>query len=353
MFYSFTEGIRTLDSLTCLDLELWKTYLNSESYWIDLINPTSSELNLIKQVFQLDMNSVEAIYTQNSKESLETLKNYDFLSYQSTTSCVNEKQSIFEMEINSCSIYNIITTRGIITVSNNYLPHRERVLQRLQALKSKNHNSTGWIAYAILDQVIDNLDPLLKACILEAEKLEDLILLPEIDSSKAFTEKTIYQLNVLKQQVFSISKLMSHKLDLCHGLTERVLSKKDFDNGIQLYFGDVEDHITSMMQNCIHLEKILTRSYSNYMDSLTLKYIRDNNSTFDQSMVLTYLGAIFSVFLLTTGIWGMNVKVLGRTDDDNPDENTIYWFVGILIGSLLLAILFGSGLHWYAKRSLK
>ncbi|KAJ9068407.1 CorA metal ion transporter [Entomophthora muscae] len=167
------------------------------------------------------------------------------------------------------------------------MSHRTRVLERISKIGNTWTLSPGWIAYALLDEVVDLLLPLLRACEEEAERFEDLILNLDSSSTRSSTH-SLNQIARLKQHIFTIAKLVSQKHDICQTLTKKVIDANDFRDGMHLYFGDVQ-------------EKNLTTTHLNYCDQLTLTCIQTDHATFDQTMLLTYVGSGISVLICISG----------------------------------------------------
>ena len=78
-----------------------------------------------------------------------------------------------------------------------------------------------------------------------------------------------------------------------------------------------------MMQNLNHYEKSLARSHSNYLAQISIDITQASNRTSDTVMRMTLLASILVPLNVITGLFGMNVRVPGKTlytsVDLNPD----------------------------------
>lgn len=83
-----------------------------------------------------------------------------------------------------------------------------------------------------------------------------------------------------------------------------------------------------MTQNLSTFEKILSRSQGNYLAYLSVDSMQANNRINSLLGKLTLFTVIIVPMNLVTGLWGMNVKVPGR------EENNLVWFFGI-VGAIL------------------
>lgn len=67
-----------------------------------------------------------------------------------------------------------------------------------------------------------------------------------------------------------------------------------------------------MVGNLNHMEKILSRSHSNYLAQINIKMNERQEQTADVLGRLTVLGTIVLPMNIITGLWGMNVMVPGQ-----------------------------------------
>lgn len=227
--------------------------------------------------------------------------------------------------------------------------YRTRVLERISKLEPLRNLSPGWIAYAFLDEVVDSLLPKLRACEEEAGNLEAMALYPDKQTSRWSKACSLVTIAKLKQQVFTISRLVSQKNNTCQSLTRKVFSSLEFRNGMHLYFGDVRDHILSLSQGCLHLEKMLTTTHSNYCDQLTLRIIRNNNATNSQMMLLTYVGSGIAILIFVTGFYGINTGVPYRVSEDASGLEAFYITLALTI---VISLLVGYLSHLYAVKRI-
>ncbi|RUS12945.1 hypothetical protein BC937DRAFT_86635 [Endogone sp. FLAS-F59071] len=86
-----------------------------------------------------------------------------------------------------------------------------------------------------------------------------------------------------------------------------------------------------MTQNLNHYDKILARSHSNYLAQISIELAQTSSVTNDAVGRLTAFATIIVPMNLVTGLWGMNVKVPGRDQDD------LVWFFWILCGMAMFA----------------
>ena len=75
------------------------------------------------------------------------------------------------------------------------------------------------------------------------------------------------------------------------------------------------------------------RAHSNYLAQISIEITQSSNRTSDVVMKMTAIASILVPLNVVTGLWGMNVRVPGQ------DEETLFWFFGIMTGMFLFALL--------------
>jgi magnesium transporter len=141
-----------------------------------------------------------------------------------------------------------------------------------------------------------------------------------------------------RKRVTTLLRLLSTKPDVIKALTvrcgneDRLASSTKTD--IKLYLGDIQDHVLTMVQNCLHYEKVLSRAHSNYLAQISIELTQVSNRTNDVVAKLTVMASILLPMNVITGMWGMNVRVPGE-NVENLD-----WFFGICGCMLVLALSF-------------
>jgi magnesium transporter len=143
-----------------------------------------------------------------------------------------------------------------------------------------------------------------------------------------------------RKRVMSILRLLGSKADVIKGFSKRYgeterhgLSKVE----IEMYLGDIQDHIVTMVQLLNHYEKLLARFHSNYLAQINIDMTKVNNDTNDVLGKITILGTIVLPINVVTGLWGMNCIVPGQ---DLPGLTWFYSIVGCMALFSLVAYNF-------------
>lgn len=158
-----------------------------------------------------------------------------------------------------------------------------------------------------------------------------------------------------RKRVMSVMRLLGSKADVIRGFSKRFNETESLANlnelqvpnarlalrhEILMYFGDIQDHVVTMVQSLNHYEKLLARCHSNYLAQINIDMTKVNNDTNDVLGKITILGTIVLPINVVTGLWGMNCIVPGQ------DYEGLLWFWGIVLGIVVFSLLS----YIYAKR---
>ncbi|KAL1917558.1 uncharacterized protein VTP21DRAFT_3951 [Calcarisporiella thermophila] len=108
-------------------------------------------------------------------------------------------------------------------------------------------------------------------------------------------------------------------------------------NDVNLFLGDIQDHLITMLQNLNHFEQILARSHYNYLAQISIELTQVSNRTNDVVGRLTVFATVLVPLNVITGLWGMNVPVPGM---DSKGLVWFFWIVGFLCIFVLVAVAF-------------
>lgn len=134
-----------------------------------------------------------------------------------------------------------------------------------------------------------------------------------------------------RKRVMSILRLLGSKADVIKGFSKRFSETTREGSSkveIEMYLGDIQDHIVTMVQSLNHYEKLLARFHSNYLAQINIDMTKVNNDTNDALGKITILGTIVLPINIVTGLWGMNCIVPGQED---PGLTWFYSIVGCMI----------------------
>ncbi|KAJ3203381.1 CorA metal ion transporter, partial [Clydaea vesicula] len=305
--------------------------LQSGPFWLDIQNPTKTEITTYCKLFGIHPLTGEDIQTEETREKCESFPNYFYNSIRTFDSDPYSYTYLYPITV------NIIVFRDCI-LTFHYKPifHVSNVLKRIEQLQVYDLELTpDWINYALIDDICDSFMPLLRFIESEVEAIDDLVLtLKESDQGDL-----LRKIGVSRKKVLLLLRLLQDK----GGVLKTIIKKSSeliVGGETNLYLSDIQDHVITMCQKLIHIEKTLARSHSNYLAQISIEITQASNRTNDVVMKMTALASILIPLNIVTGLWGMNVKVPGQ------DEDSLNWFFGIVGFMVLLA----SFTFWIVKK---
>ncbi|KAF8535648.1 hypothetical protein BDD12DRAFT_854534 [Trichophaea hybrida] len=328
------------------------------TFWLDVFRPTDAEMKVISKAFGIHPLTTEDIMMQEAREKVELFRSYYLVSYRTF-----EQDSNNEDYMDPVNIYVVVFRDGVISFHFSMTPHPANVRRRIRQLKDYITVSADWISYALIDDITDAFQPLIQSLEKEVDDIDDAILRMHLDPDSSAAKNITGSANneneeeqksdgeMLKRvgdsrrSVMSLYRLMGNKADVLKGFAKRCNEQWQVAprSEIGLYLGDIQDHIVTMVSNLNHMEKILSRSHSNYLAQINIKMNERQEQTADVLGRLTVLGTIVLPMNIITGLWGMNVMVPGQ------EVANLDWFWCIAAG----LIVFGFLCYYIAKRVYK
>ncbi|KAK4058919.1 CorA metal ion transporter [Microbotryomycetes sp. JL221] len=307
----------------------------ANTWWLDVMCPTDSEMKVLSKVFGIHPLTTEDIQMEETREKIELFRNYYFVCFRSF-----EQDPYSPTYLEPLNMYIIVFREGTLSFHFRGTPHPQNVRRRIKQLKDYINVTSDWISYALIDDITDAFGPLIQNIEYEVDSIDELVLILK----EAEQSDMLRRIGTCRKKVMGLLRLMGNKADVVKGLSKRcnenwsVAPKSD----IGLYLSDIQDHITTSTQNLTHYEKILSRSHSNYLAQISIEMTDANNQINDVLSKLTALGTVLIPMNLVTGLWGMNVKVPGEGIEN------LHWFAGI-VGCLAA---FAVGGAWLTYRSI-
>lgn len=205
-------------------------------------------------------------------------------------------------------------------VGTHFEPLRERIRQAKVRIRSI---SPDYLAYALLDCMVDEYREVLGKLGTEIELLEEEVL----KSPKKMTVEEIYrhraEMNYLKKTIRPLIEITGSFIKTESSL----IHKQTLD-----FYNDLNDHVVAAMDT---IDSYQTMN----MDQYNMYHMGISNRANDIMKTLTIFASIFIPLTFIAGIYGMNFEII-------PE---LRWQFGYLF-FWGLVLLFGSGLIIYFKR---
>lgn len=294
-------------------------------WWLDVLNPTKAELDVIGRAFKVHRLTREDIETQEPREKVELFPQYYFVCFRSFN--MNTRSDDF---LDPIHLYIIVCGDGVLSFSYTANPHAKNVRKRISKLGDFVSLGPDYICYAMIDDIVDSFAPIIRTAEQESENIEDQVFIAREDDLSALLK----QIGECRKKVLNLMRLLGGKADVIKGFAKRCNEHYEMTprGDIGLYLGDIQDHVVTMMSNLGHVEKMLSRSHGNYLAQLNVDNILKGNSTNKALARVTVVATILVPLNLVTGLFGMNVPVPGK------DSSSLAWFGGIL-GCIALFVI--------------
>jgi magnesium transporter len=187
---------------------------------------------------------------------------------------------------------SLVVQRGfVLSVREVQSPLFEPIRRRLRAGKPRiRGGGPGYLAYALLDAVVDTLFPVLETIGERVEQLETSIF-------EKPTPDDLNALHLLKRELLVIRKTMWPLRDMLNQLVRG--DSELFSEETRIYLRDVVDHAALALD--------IVETYREMVSSLMDLYLSSVSNRMNEVMkVLTIIATIFIPLSFIAGLYGMN-----------------------------------------------
>jgi len=276
--------------------------------WINFEQATAKENEFLKSLGFHPL-SVEDTIKGRQRPKIEDYEDYGYIvirTLETTETGATAQLSIF------------LGKTFVVTYASAMVPSLQRVMDELKAKPGVLLKGHDFLAYAVIDALVDEFFPILEKLDDELEELEDQIFVKS-------DPKMVSQLFKLKRKLVEVRRVLIPMRDILN-----VLSRRDYgyiDARTAVYFRDVYDHLIRLADMTDTLRELVTTAMEGYLSVIS------NNLNFIMKR-LTAITVILMVPTLLASIYGMNVMNLPLSQEGNG-----FWEVmGIML--LLTAISF-------------
>ncbi|MBW3597566.1 MAG: magnesium/cobalt transporter CorA [Planctomycetes bacterium] len=200
-------------------------------------------------------------------------------------------------------------------------PVRRRIRRKIGRIRNQ---AADYLAYAVLDAVIDNYYPVLEELEQRMETLEDRVL-------ERPDPRTIHSVHHLKRELLILRRAVWPHRDMLAMLARE--PHPAVSGGMQPYLRDCYDHVVQILD--------LTETYREIASDLLELYLNLVNSRINETMrVLTIIATIFIPLTFVVGVYGMNF-------DWMPELRWRWGYPAVMAGMAVVAL---GMLAWFRAR---
>jgi len=259
--------------------------------WVALKDPTAEELEEMAGEFKLHELAVEDARHGHQRPKIEEYGNSLF--------CVLHVPEVAGDDVDVGEIDIFVGPNYILSVRQRTQHGFGEVRARAEGEPELLKHGSGFVFYALLDNVVDRYFPLVDQLEVELEKIEERIF--SGDSAKA----NIQALYALKHKGMTIRHAVEPLIEAVHklygGRVPQVCS------GTQEYFRDVYDHLLRVSQQLDGLRDMVITAMQVNLSMISLS---ENEVT----KRLAAYAALVAVPTMVAGIYGMNFKNMPELD---------------------------------------
>lgn len=303
MFCTPTKGLLLLRSIAApFDVSLDDTFIprrnmnsdalrdgidKGDTFWIDLIDPTSEEITWLAEVFQLHPAVVQDLRREDRRPNLMVYPDYLFLSLFQPTMATKQ--------ISGQEIHCLVGERFFITVRKSAGDAIEEAYNRVAMNADSWRRGVAYFLYLTTQFVVDSYYPLLDRISNQLNKLEDAVLNGQ---DADVSQRTIYR---IKQQLVNLRQMVAPQREVLASVigeerlastqTNRDLFRHLYERLLRVY--DVIDSQRDLSSNILDLlQSQESKRLADAMHRLTIF-----------SMIflpLTFFSALFELNFATT-----------------------------------------------------
>ena len=277
-------------------------------YTIDGVHNTET-LRVIGENFQLHPLVVEDIANTAQRPKIEDFDNYIFIAMKMITFDSEAKELVAE------HVSIIFGKSFVLAFLEDEGDVFEPIRARIQAGKGKIRKlGADYLAYALMDAVIDNYFEVLEDIGEQIEEVEDEVV-------HAPSAKTLHTVHSLKRELIFLRRAVWPMREIANSLLR---DESDLVSPeTRIYLRDLYDHTVHVIDTVETLRDIVAGMLDVYLSSVSNKL--------NQVMkVLTVMSSVFIPLTFVAGVYGMNFQYM-------PELQWRYGYPSVMGGMALVA----------------
>ena len=313
---AYTGGVRADLDIDAIGETLCRP---GQFVWLGLYEPDEALLRRVQQKFHLHDLAVEDAYSAHQRPKLELYEDSLFVVLRTA----QRSGSPPHLEFGETHIF--LGRDYVVTVRHGSLRSHVGLRTRCESTPHLLAKGPGYVLYALMDFVIDQYFPIVRALEDEVQELEELIL---GDDPKSDATARIYR---LKRDLLALRRAVSPLVEVCNRLMR--FEMPHVPDETRVYFRDVYDHVVRLNETIDAQRELLTTALEAH---LSLMSVAQN----EHMKRLAAWAAMIAVPTMIAGVYGMNFS--------NMPE--LSWHYGYYTSLAVMALSVG-GLYVAFKRS--
>ena len=263
--------------------------------WVALFEPTHAEIDEMAEEFHLHPLAVEDARKGHQRPKIEEYDDSLFVVLHTLETASNEPDS----PLTGGEIDIFVGSNYILSVRHRTQRGFGDVRARCEREPALLRFGSGFVLYALMDNIVDRYFPILDGMESELEKIEEQIFVRNAARSN------IEALYALKQKLM----VLKHAIDPMMEATGKLYGGRvpQVCTGMQEYFRDVYDHLHRIHATIEGIRDMLTTAIQVNLGMISL-------SESEVTKKLAAWAAIIAVPTMVAGIYGMNFKNMPELD---------------------------------------
>ena len=288
------------------DQRLLEEALNYPVIWIDLVDPSEQEFQLVQERFNLHPLAVEDVVLKGQSPKVDDYSDYLFTVVHSVKSA--EKEILIE------EVFLFVGDRWLISIHSDNKQMNETFTRMLKTTTmSTQVRGPDFLYYFLVDKIVDDYSTILN-------EVEEKIAVLEEQVEENPTKEMLHEMDGLRRDLITIRRSIWPTLKLVGDILRGIFPLISDQN--MVYFRDVRDHVTQLID--------LIELYHGRVNSVGQLYLASVAASTNQVMkVFTVLAVIFLPPTLIASIYGMNFAHM-------PE---LRWEVGYPISLMLMFLV--------------
>ncbi|PMB46405.1 magnesium and cobalt transport protein CorA [Fischerella thermalis CCMEE 5201] len=303
-------------------------YLDTESVsWVDVRGLGSEDiLQRLAQVFELHPLVLEDIVNVPERPKVEDYE--DQLVIIARMVMPKKKSHGFHSE----QVSFVLGKHYLLTVQEEpkrdcFEPVRSRIFKNKGIICK---NGPDYLAYALMDAIIDGFFPVLEKY---GERIEDL----EDEVISQPTPKTLKKIYKVKRELLQLRRAIWPQRNLLHTLIQD--ENEMISNEVRVYLRDCYDHAVQVID--------MVETYRELASGLMDVYLSAVSNRMNEIMkLLTVISAIFIPLTFIAGVYGMNFNT-EKSPYNMPELN---WYWGYPACLAVMAVIAGVLLYIFWRK---
>lgn len=288
--------------------------------WVDVSETTEKDGRFLERTFGFHHLAVEdCISPRVHAPKIDDFDDYIFVILHG----INHASESYIVETTELEMF--LSSRYVVSNHNFPMYSVDHVRRLVEDDARPMRRGADFLAYALMDTLIDNILPTIDEMAERAEEIEEEV----IRSPKQTTLEAILQ---LKHSALRIHRIAAPQRDVLNRLSRGEF--RAIGEQARIFYRDVYDHIMRIEDLNQSLRDRASDALSTYLSSVA-------NRQNETMRILSVVATIFLPLMLVAGIYGMNFENM-------PELGWTWGYFGVLgiMGTVIIAALL-----WFTARN--